>query len=330
MARKTTATAKEAAKLGDKLIMLDYEHTEQLSPDFVSKQISLSSHRIVRVGGSSVRWYCHLSPDNEIIPPKAMGITSFANVILPKGAGFMQWLKTNGMESENIADEKADYGTLMHVIFSTIAQGREVVSLDRQPMLELARNHVKQRHLNAFDAYLLELQKSALQFASFCIEREVVFHGIELSTINNADCIADTKDFIVEMLFNGKRVKAIIDAKSSFGKEGKKQYFDNHLFQLFGQRRNLAVLNPEWSDCMLFNYAPTNFTGTTIPEASQALTNQTTKNIFVEQPGLYDLYVQTGKLRGYLTPQLSTRVSFGGDVALNDFDPAKNIRVFEI
>jgi hypothetical protein len=121
-------------------------------------------------------------------------------------------------------------------------------------------------------------------FLQFLKDKEVKVISTEKIILDEEYCIAGTIDLLCYMNFNGKRVKALIDIKSSKENGTNRTFSASHEAQLhaYMQALNKSICKDERVE-MCFNFSPNNWQS----EPTYTLKNQT-KSV---QSRLIDKYV---------------------------------------
>ena len=194
---------------------------------------------LIEFGNKS--YYKH--PDSSKLLHRVTNVTS---ATMPTSPFLIDWIAKHGKEkAEQIKNDRAEYGTVLHVLISTYLLYNEVdVNAVIDNICEF--NNYDKSKLNIF-----ELQKDLLSFIQFTIDKEVKAHAIEYQVYNNL--FAGTIDLICEMNFNGKRVNAIVDYKS-----GRNGFYDSHRVQLHAYKSLLKECQNLDVD-MVFNFSPKDY-----------------------------------------------------------------------
>lgn len=87
-----------------------------------------------RISFLDSRWY--RVGENEYVP----SVTTITNEAYPKGAGFFEWLKKNGQDSDEIRDEAGRRGSVVHNATETLDKGGELALMtpEGEPQYKLS------------------------------------------------------------------------------------------------------------------------------------------------------------------------------------------------
>lgn len=305
-------------------LMLDLEQ-EILTPDFIASDIAWRP--LYRVSNGTSRFYCEDINDGsgEIYTHRGMGITSLASLVIPKGAGFFNYLKNKGDQAESYAEIRAQYGTYLHVLKAEMTINKSI-SIELSDLIAGASKYVSQQYLSEARLFCSAIQKGLLSWAQFMFEKEYVPVAIEISVLHPTLGYGCTIDDIGYMRFGTKKVLAIVDTKSnfSFKDEGKKDYYEEHEFQLAGCVKALKAAYPQFEseDIMVFNWSPNNWKET----PTYTLKNQSKSIMF---NGLFESYVNTAKMKGLLDVRIKKTI-IGGTIQVENFNFDDHIRVVEL
>ena len=190
-------------------------------------------------------------------------------------------MKLEGKDPDAYAAYRADYGTLMHIIFAHYIMGREVPMSLKQfreyvltiPDIGMPLKRIEEVLKNDTEALIKDL----LSFAQFCQDYNVKALGIELMLRHYGWRVATPIDLICEMDYevlgyhgevyktnsgenkkgdpkltkNKIRVRAILDFKS-----GRKGFYDKHALQLGIGKIIFEENYPNMKIDALFNFSP--------------------------------------------------------------------------
>ena len=120
---------------------------------------------------------------------------------VPKGMGFMNWLKQNGMDSDKIRDEAAAQGTRVHNGIEKLLKGEE---LKWEPVTDDVMNLVGANYSER-EWYML------LRFKDFMQEFEPNIIAVEYKMVDHELRVGGTLDLVAEV--NGTIM--VIDHKTS-------------------------------------------------------------------------------------------------------------------
>lgn len=256
---------------------------ETVQPGFLRQ--GLDRQIIRRVDGRGQRFYYSLGEDNTpIIYPS---VTSIIKATTPLGAGLLKWYADLGLkEAHRIMNEKAAYGTFLHILCGQLLTTGIV---DLGAIEAMVEAHVAEENIK-FDTsdWTYEAQRDLLAFAAFCNEKEVKVIAVEIPLVSPRLGYAGTIDLVCEMLFNRKVVRAIIDMKS-----GKKGFWDDYEIQLEAYRQLWNDQYPDLNVEMVFNFAPKDWR----KEPTYDLKNQTEAPSAYKWPLLLEIYRASGETK---------------------------------
>ena len=96
------------------------------------KELKKPAYSLYRIDGGESRWYYREDKDRYF-----PSVTSVIQATCPTPPALIQWMKSLGDKADLVRDQKAEYGTMMHVIFSKrLIDGTLDVSTI-EPMLRL-------------------------------------------------------------------------------------------------------------------------------------------------------------------------------------------------
>lgn len=221
-------------------------------------------YRLYRLDSSGLRFYYTL--DQKFNPTFYVSVTSKNDVVIPKGYGFYKWLASNNEQDIEFQKEsRACYGSMMHDEMAKLIIDRKY-DLSLVPDL-VERTAISNGFSGPISSWTTELYKDLLAFAQFIKDKNVVPVAIELMLKSDVYGYAGSIDLVCELDFNRKRVRAIIDFKSS--KKG--SFYENHEVQLTDYKRMWNENFPEWKVTHAFNYSPNDWR----TKPSYKLVNQT-------------------------------------------------------
>ena len=278
---------------------------EMESQYFDADALRNSPRRVYRVGGTSKRIYYTLNDNGE--PFFYSSVTTAISRNMPTSPFLIKWIADKGFEeAENYKEERADYGTFLHIEISDLLINRKC---DLDSLEDRLKQYIFENNLpQSFIYYSEELRKDILAFAQWVIDYNVKVIAVELVLADEETgmggaidivCELDQveKGFFGEVLKSGpnkgqpketkrtKRVKAIVDNKS-----GRKGFFENHKIQLQIYRKIWNVNFPEIQIENVFNWSPKDWTGST---PTYNFANQTS----IESEKIADLVIEMERVR---------------------------------
>lgn len=231
---------------------------------------------VYRVGGTSKRVYYTL---NEGEPFFYSSVTTAIARNIPTSPHLIKWIADMGIEeAENYKEERADYGTFLHIEIGTLLITRK---LDLDSMDERLLAYMEEKKLPAtFIYHAEELRKDVLAFAQFVIDYKVRPLAVEIILADEemgmagaidmpCEMVIEEKGFFGEVYKSGvnkglpketkeaKTVRAIVDFKS-----GRKGFYEAHESQLEIYRKIWNKNFPDLPIDKLYNWAPNEWRGT--------------------------------------------------------------------
>lgn len=222
------------------------------------------------------RYYYTFDQSGE--PTFHISVTTMIKKTTPTSPHLIKWIAEKGVdEAKRYAQMRADYGTLMHIMFSRYLIQREIHLGDELSFEVEGYLQEKKQPLELHGAWCQELRKDIMAFAQFVKDYNVTPLMIEVVLANDESKLAGALDLVCEMDLEligldhenpyksgprkgeprevkvKQRVKAIVDNKS-----GKKGFYEDNEIQLGGYQHLLVENFPEFKDedIYLFNFAP--------------------------------------------------------------------------
>ena len=254
-----------------KLPSLSIEECKEL---YFDKNVLIYPNRkLRRLHGSGIGRYYYEQIGNSI--QYFISLTNLIASTMPTPEPLKKWIADMGYEeSRQYAQERADYGTFMHIKFHELLINRklDLDSIDSELKAYLEVNKLEPY---LFDEWIEEMKKDIVGFAQFLIDYKVRPLAIEIVLASEdgfagaLDLIClltiEEKGFFGEVYKSGERkgepketkrekeVFALVDFKS-----GRKNFYENHEIQLEGCRRLFKENFPriDVKDLRLFNYSP--------------------------------------------------------------------------
>lgn len=220
----------------------------------------------------------YYSYDKNGDPIFYISVTNMIAQTMPTSPHLIKWIAEKGIEeAENYKEERADYGTLMHITFQKLLIEK---TLNLDEIDELVEGYCNETgNKKEAENWADELKSDVLAFAQWVIDFNVkpVFIEVVLGSDTelyggavDLGCYLDmeVKGFFGEKYKTGprkgpdketkmkKRAFAIVDFKS-----GKKGFYENNVIQLQAYKK-LALQNfPQLGDqeIYLFNFSPKNW-----------------------------------------------------------------------
>lgn len=256
---------------------LSYE--KMVATYFDKDALLLQPQTVYRLNGSSGGRYYYIF-DEAGEPVFFSSMTTMIKNTLPTSEELIKWIAENGYEKAgNIRDERADYGTFLHIELGSLLINRR---LDLDTMSDRLKAYIEQKRLPVDFIYNLdELKKDVLAFAQFILDHNVKPLAIEIILVNPEDGVAgaidlvcemdiETKGYFGEVYKSGvqkgrqketkgfKRIIGMLDFKS-----GRKGFFEAHEIQLKGYSKMWNLHFPSIPVERFFNWSPKAWRGQT-------------------------------------------------------------------
>lgn len=300
--------------------------TEILKPDFVlpdSQIVAQNLERVSKGGENSPRFYLLRDRETGDIHCKGMGITSFIDLVLPKGIHFEKWLRNSGEQGADYSKIRMEFGSMLHQLKSELTQCGEM-DISYEYLKFRVPEFVSNKYQAEAAPFLIKMQEALLSWAQFIVDKEYEPLAIEVSCLSPTMGLAATLDDIGTMKVGRTRKHVIIDTKSffKFNDVEKKEFQTSHEMQLAFQKRIFQEVNPNFThDIEIFNWAPNAWKKTPTYE----LKNQTS-SVFNDER-MVQCYLTIGELQG-LTNTTFVKKKLGGVIRMDEFDAAAHIESF--
>lgn len=249
---------------------------EICEPYFIDqKKIKSTGYTLRRLDSAGKRIYYRML-DGE--PRIYTGVTSMIKATLPTSQALIEFFKKNGNQSEDIANDAADYGTFMHILAQKLLVAGEY---DFKLLDDDMRLFAHEKNLDP-ELFIRtnreKIQRDLLAFAQWVLDYKVVPLTIEQVLCHDADGYAGAIDLLCELTIEEKgffgelyksgpqkgtrkeskqevRVLAIVDFKS-----GRKGFWESHEIQLLAYKNLVEYNYPEIKVDKLFNWSPKEWT----------------------------------------------------------------------
>lgn len=237
---------------------------------------------VFRFDSRGQRFYYNLDDDNN--PNFLPSVTSVIKATTPIAPGLLDWYSKLGMdEARRIMNDKAAYGTFMHICCAELLV-KGAFELD--DIQERVADYTHREQITAdTSSWAEDIAKDVLAFAAFCAEKDVKPIAIEIPLLSAELGYAGTIDLVCEMTFNRKTVRAIIDMKS-----GKKGFYEDYEIQLEAYKALWNHTFPETPVTMVFNWAPKDWRD----KPTYDLKNQSESLAAAKWPLLLEIYKAEG------------------------------------
>jgi len=224
---------------------------------------------IYRIDSHGGRYYYKL---NNGEPEFGESVTTILGRTMPKAPQLVEWIANMGYaESMQFMNERACYGTTMHVLAGEYLQGIPLdLDGDHIPLSLMSQAEIENVGYN--HAWPDEMKRDLLAFAQWVkdykvtpivIEQVLLFDRVGGALDLVCDLTLDVPGFYGEVWKSGprkgepketkqeQRVRAIVDFKS-----GRKGFWESHEIQLYAYRDLWNSTFPEDPVQLLFNWSP--------------------------------------------------------------------------
>lgn len=278
--------------------------------------------------------------DGSIIYPS---VTTLIKKVVPASPHLIDWQVEKGKEeAQRISSEKADYGTVFHVLAQRLLLG-ESIAMDTDTLAGIAlasqlgttrtRDIEEVERLRWAESLQLDLMALAqwvhdydVQPLAFhvdgeevpCIEMAVAYSDGDVQYAGTIDlvCTMNAKKYTDKTPIEKRnRVNAIVDFKTGSIWETYDLQLEMYKKALAQMLHNAGLIehHDEVRDCKLYNWQPSKWRGET---ATYKLTDQTDKVSYVDK--LLDYYASK-----YGAMTLPTKRVFDGSLSLTDGNTAR-------
>jgi hypothetical protein len=244
---------------------------EKLSAMFFdSKTLKTQPEPLYRMDSNNHRYYYRWEGEEPVF---YTSVTTMIRNTLPTSPFLIQWLiNKGGDEGKNEAEERAHYGTFLHIQCSELLMNGtyDLDKLSEKLTIFLTSNNVPQDRIKWAD----ELKKDVLAFAQFILDTDCKPLAIEICLYHPDDGYAGAIDLVCEFNIEEKgffgetyasgankgqpkeskkinRIRAIIDLKS-----GRKGFYESHEIQLHAYLDMWNIHFPDVKIDRVFNWSP--------------------------------------------------------------------------
>lgn len=228
---------------------------------------------LYRLDTPGYRYYYRFDENEDPVFYKS--VTTLIKGTLPTSPHLIQWLISKQGEGKDEAEERANYGTFLHIqCAELLINGTyDLDGLAGKLTIFLTSKNIPIDRLSWVD----ELKKDVLAFAQFMIETNCKPLAIEICLWHPTDGYAGAIDIVCEMDIEEKgffgekylsgankgqpketkqarRVRAIIDIKS-----GRKGFYESHEIQLRAYLEMWNIHFPDYPIDKIMNWSPKEF-----------------------------------------------------------------------
>lgn len=251
---------------------------EKCSFEYFDQSILLKQPRTVyRIDNyASGRYYYTLNENGD--PTFYISVTNMISSVLPTSPHLVKWIAKMGYEeSIEYKEERADYGTFMHMQIATLLIKRKI---DFDKMEKELAGYCKEQNLGEgkADEWLEEIQKDVLSFAQFMVDYKVKPIAIEMVLAHPdgyagaidllCDMEVEVKGYYGELYKSGPRKGMPRETKKAIKcrgyvdfKSGRKGFYEAHEIQLeayheMGRHNFPHLYEKGQPPIKLFNWSP--------------------------------------------------------------------------
>jgi len=319
---------------------LRIQTAEVASAYFDEDALRLAPARLYRLDGAGRRLYFTVEPDDAGDPEVEfyVSVTSIIKETTPTSPYLIEWIASKGDGAEEAKNERAAYGTLMHILFEDVLNARVVGgTFNLNGIPDVVAEYLAENPTPGADPlrYAVDLRRDVLAFALWTEEYDVKPIAIEIPLKSEVFKVAGTADLFCkltvqeyadrgEVYKSGPRkgepkltkgpaeTYALIDFKST-----RKNVYLEHEIQLAYYRELFVENFPEFADkdIRLFNLRMKNW----ISKPDVTLTNQTGKHTVRELELRRDLFFENNDITSGDKTLIGGEIDFGAPVVASDF-----------
>lgn len=249
-------------------------------------------------------------------PQGFLSMTSFVKKALPTSPYLLKWYQTHGKDADDMRDERAEYGTLLHIVIveTILAGGGNFDHIRRTFEIEAAASKYNADPLKWGE----HGPRDVMAFLCFVVERKVEILAAEYPVFSAKYGVAGLLDFVIRLKWGrskkSPKVNAILDIKS-----GRKGFYDAHEAQLHGYK---TVWNEDparkevFPVTHVFNWRPTSWKDVPKYELKNQSESQFADTI--------EHRLALAKMEGWIDPPKSRQV-ITGEFELQNFKWENNL-----
>lgn len=248
---------------------------EKLSSMFFdAKALKRQPEPLYRMDSNNHRYYYRWDKEKPVF---YTSVTTLIKNTLPTSPHLIKWIADMGTEeSKEFAQERADYGTFLHIQCGELLING---TYNLNSLSEKLTIFLTKEKLQAKQGWESDLKKDVLAFAQFMIDYDVKPLAIEICLYHPTGGYAGAIDIVCEMTIEekgffgevylsgankgqpketkqSKRVRAIVDIKS-----GRKGFYESSEIQLKAYEAMWNIHFPELPIDKVFNWSPKDFRG---------------------------------------------------------------------
>jgi len=242
----------------DEKLYIKSDDVEKVVADyFDSNAIKVEQQQIRRVNIKGNRIYAQVDGDGNI--KYAPSHTTVIHTQSKMPQGILIWYANNGAEyCRWFLDRSADYGKYLHAVYARLFKGEKYpfdINLIEEDLKEFCwKNDMDYNDVARwYKKENRDIRKDVYGFLHWVKEKEVKPLAIEVPLFTSE--YAGVIDLVCELTWRKKRIKAIVDFKSTLKVIDN---YDDYAVQLYSQKKLVEQILQIPID-MLFNFAPRNF-----------------------------------------------------------------------
>jgi hypothetical protein len=139
----------------------------------------------VDIGGNRCYYTVTYTEDGEPVIDFYAGVTTLIQATTPTGIGLIKYFMQKGEDADEYKEERATYGTIMHIIFEKIMKQylqKSTFDFDSIPEITVAYFDEKEKELTTsiFNEFTRDLKQDAVGFVQFLIDTNFKPIAIEM------------------------------------------------------------------------------------------------------------------------------------------------------
>jgi hypothetical protein len=251
---------------------------ELCTPYYIDSKIMQNpAYQLRRLDNRGKRVYYRILNNEPLI---YTGVTSMIKSTLPTSPQLIEWYKKNGSDADEMGNEAADYGTLMHIICQKLLVEGEY---NFENLIHDISNFCAEQQLDKkyfVNKYYEKLQRDILSFAQWVLDYKVIPIAIEQVLCSDQHRFAGAIDLVCKLTITEKgtdgsvlksgpnkgqlkivniekEILAIVDFKS-----GRKGFWESHEIQLKAYELLVHENYPNLKVEKLYNWSPKEWVST--------------------------------------------------------------------
>ena len=220
---------------------------------FDSDALVEPSYRVYQLNSNGERFYYTIGENGE--PTFYPSVTTILSKTMPMSPYLLDWMFSKGKEeAERYKNERAAYGTFMHISFEELIINR---TYDLDGLKGRLKAYIEEKRLpDDFIFYADDLKKDILAFAQFVKDYKVKPLAIEISLVSKKGYAGsvDMPCRMAEKKDSDTMINAIVDFKS-----GRNGFYEAHEIQLHMYKDMWNENFPDLQIDRVFNFSPKNW-----------------------------------------------------------------------